>query len=267
MPENNQYNNNSKKSTNTRGYTTSNGRAGIPSALEVSYWDDMLRLAFTPELPENQKTETRRYDYNNSWITCISRDKANLLANAYEETIKDAIKNNVQKSVSIPVAGVNQLVLDTNVVDGVSHPLLKLVKDINPDTLKSDRVISYEFNTNELIVDYNEKEGKFGKRLLLNNELDVFIHDLSSFREASGKAYVHAYRTVERTYKDMVLDNTRKIGEKVGAEISYNSNYRRDGMGYGSIFDKNNNNSEKAPTSSVGSMEELDMALEELPFD
>lgn len=255
-------------SVTTRSSSSANGNAKIPSALKVSFWDDMVKLEFCPELPESQKTETRRYDYDNTWITCITRVKCNELFEAYENVIVPAIKENRQDDVSIPIAGVNLLSINTGVDlynDGEAHPYIELIKNVDPQTLKSSSSIMYEFVRGEYIHGYNKDTGTFGQRVLTNNELKVFMKDLNTFREASTKSYVHAARCVDKSYKDMISNSLKQIGSQVGADLSMNNTYNREGMGYGSIFDnKGGNNSMPAPQQQYGALDDLDALGDEL---
>ena len=259
--------NNNKVNITTRNMSFTNGFSKIPSALEVTYWNDMVKLAFSPELPETKRTETRRYDYDNQWITCISRAKCNELYRLYEEIIKPAMNSKEQKRVSVPIAGVNLLSIDTGVElynDGVVHPYIELTKNIDPETLKSDTSIMYEFAHGEYILDHNPKSGEFSERIVTENECDLFMKDLISFREASSKTFVHAARCVDRSYKDSISNSLKKIGEKVGADLSFMNTYSRNGMGHGSIFDKaNGSNGSAAPRQNYSSIDDLD----ELSFD
>lgn len=253
---------NNKPNINTRNMVMTNGFARIPSALEVSYWNDGVRLAFSPELPESRRTETRRYDYDNQTITVITRQKCNELAEQYEEILKPAIKRKEQKRISIPIADVNLLSIDTGVTlyqDGNVHPFLELTKNINPETLIGSTSIMYEFNSGEYIIDHDPKTGNFAERIVTENELDLFMKDLSSFREASSKTYIHAARCVDNAFKNSITSSLKKIGERVGADMSFMGSYSRDGMGHGSIFDKSNGGTgDPAPKQQYGALEDLD---------
>ena len=261
--------NNEQANVNTRNMSVTNGSAKIPSALDVTYWNDSVKLKFNPELPESKRTETRRYDYDNGWITCISRTKCNELAKQYEEIIIPSLKNNEQKSVSIPIAGVNLLSINTGVDlygDGKAHPYLELVKNVDPQTLKSDTSIMYEFNYGEYIVDYDKTTGNFAERVLTMNELDTFMKDLVSFREASSKSYVHAARCVDRAYKDSITNSLKKIGEKVGADLSFTSSYHKSLLSKLDQNDKNNGGKgNDAPKQQYDNLEDLGDI--ELPFE
>lgn len=255
-------NNDNTANTNTRSISVTNGFAKIPSALKVTFWNDSVKLEFSPELPESKKTETRRYDYDNSWITCITRLKCNELFCQYEEFIKPALKKKEQKSVSIPISGVNLLSIDTGVDlynDGEVHPYIELIKNVDPETLKASSSIMYEFNHGEVIEDYDKDSGSFSKRTITTNEFDTFMRDLNGFREASSKSYVHAARCVDRAYKDSISNGLKKIGERVGADLSFGNSYSRDGMGHGSIFDRNHGGTgNDAPKQQYSTLDDLD---------
>ena len=60
MSEFNTTNNDNQKHVQTRVTNYTNGKASVPSALSVAYYDDGVRLVFAPELPKNEQTERRR---------------------------------------------------------------------------------------------------------------------------------------------------------------------------------------------------------------
>lgn len=257
-------NNDQKKSTNTRSATLVNTKSIIkPVLLVTSFWDDMLKLVFCPELPENQRTETKRFDRENGIITCISREKCNELANLYENEIKPKLEDTTSPkedfSVSVTIADVNQLAIGIRVgEDGEYHSVISLIKGIDPATLVCNNVIEFEFPKGEYIVNYKPQDGTFGERKVTHNGIDVFCKDLGDFRAASSKAYIHAARCVDRTYKDMIHDGIVAIGEKVGANMNTggtgNSRYGRTS---GSIFDKNGSDAPmNVPTMSLDELEE-----------
>ena len=264
----NQQNNN-QKSTNTRSATMVNKKTKLePILLITSFWDDMMKIQFCPQLPEGQRTENKQFDRENAILTCVSRDKCNELVRLYEEQIlpklKDEAAEKLPFSVSIPIADVNQLALGISVDEnGEYQTYLELIKNIDPETLKSNNVVRFEFPKGEYIVNYDPAEGTFKDRILTHNGIDVFVKDMGDFRSASSKAYVHAARCVDRTYKDMVYGGIVAIGEKVGANIQTNgtgnSHYGR--TGGQNPFDRAGNN---APLNipSMG-LDDLEAALAE----
>lgn len=281
MAYNNQ-NNGERKSTNTRSATLVNTKTIMtPVLLETSFWDDMMKLVFYPEFPESQRTENRRYDRDHGTITCISRDKCNELANIYEEELKPKLKNKTEAKedvfYSVTVADVNQIGIGLKVgEDGEYHGYISLIKGINPETLICNNITEFEFPRGEYIVNYNPKDGSFGARVITNNGLDVFCHDLEDFRKASGKAYIHAARCVDRKYKDMIAEGLAALEEKIlGKALSSsgtgNSRYGKPSQG--SLFDRDGGAS--APMNAPMSLDELEQSLtnaegsttEELPFD
>lgn len=265
MAYNNQ-NNDDRKSVNTRSASLTNKKTTMtPILLLTSFWDDMLKLTFCPELPESQRTENRRFDRDHGTITCISRDKCNELYNIYKEQIEPVLKDEAaeKKNVfySVTVADVNQVGIGLRIgEDGEYHSYISLIKDINPETLICNNITEFEFPKGEYVENYNPKDGSFGERKFTHNGLDVFCKDLNEFRRASGKAYVHAARCVDRSYKDMVYDGIVAIGEKVGASIqtSGNGNSRYGRTGQGSLFDRDGGASSpmNVPTITLDELEQ-----------
>lgn len=262
--ENNQNNNaNERKHVSTTNTVYKNATAGVPSAMEVVYYDDTVKLAFTPVLPENQRAEKRLFDYDHQVVTMVRRNKANELYNAYIEKIVPALKEGRSEQVSVPIAEVNQLMIDTNVgEDGIPRPILKFIKNINPTTriAADENVIFYEFNRGEYILGYNEKTGDFTQLVITYNELKLFMEDLHSMVSATSNAYCHTDRVINRHWKETLDDKLIKIGSANGIDLSYKANSQR--ASQGSIFDTKPTNK---PVSSV--ITSLDQIEEELPFN
>lgn len=254
-------NSNEQRDVQTRGYRTFNSTQAKPTAFEWDYQGDMLKLLITPELPEKEQTERRRYDYQHSWITCISRTKCVDLWNAIKEKVVPALKEGKDKFVSVPVAEVNQFGVGARVVNGEVEGYVKLIKNISASDLTSKESIQYTFRKGELIEDYDCDTGKFGGRVITDSEFLLFMEDLKSFIEGSSKAFNHANRVVDKTYKDMISSDIRSIGNKVGAEMSTPYAAQKGGARYGqqSLFDTNAMN---APADQISSLDDLDIAFE-----
>ena len=268
--DSNNSNSNEKTNVNTRGASFKNSTSEKPCALLVTYWNDMVRLEFAPELPENEQTENRKYDYKHTVSTCLTRAKCNELVNGYKNIIVPAIKVCEDKKISVPIAQVNQLQLDINIKDGEPHPVIKLIQNINADNLHAaqDNIIYYEFNRGEFILNYDPEKGTFSERVVTYNELDLFMSDLENAKNAGSNAYIHTDRCVNKYWKDNIDTKLNRIGEANGLSLSFKPQYGNNGKGgNGSIFDNKTGNAD-ASTQSIESMEELDKALgEELPFN
>ena len=86
-------NNNQKQSVNTRSSSSANKKTKLePILLISSFWDDMMKIQFCPQLPESQRTENKQFDRENATTTCISREKCNELATLYENIILPKLK-------------------------------------------------------------------------------------------------------------------------------------------------------------------------------
>ena len=262
MANQNNNNNSQVAQVTTRGYHTSNSDAVKATAFEWSYQGEMLRLITSEELPENEQTEKRRYDYDHSWITCLTRLKCLDLAEQIKKLVIPAIKEKVDKFVSVTVGTVNQFGLGVKFDEnGKMTCYTKLIRNINPENLTSADEIVYEFRKGEVIVDYDNGTGKFGNRIQDEAEMYLFLKDLDNFVNASSKAYNHANRLVDKTYKDMIIADIRAIGAKVGAEVSTPYAAQRAGAKYGqtSLFD---NNAMNAPSETITSLADLDIPME-----
>ena len=259
-----QQSNNQERSNNvnTRGYQTFNSNAKVPTAFEWSFSNEMLRLVFSPELPESAQTERRRYDYDHSWITCLTRLKAMDLSSKFNEIVIPAIKEKKDKFISVPIAEVNQFGIGVKFDEkGVMSSYVKLIRNINPDSLVSSDEIVYEFRKGEVIEDYDNSTGKFAEQKISDIELYLFLKDIDSFVMASSKAFNHANRVVDKSYKDLVLSGVRAVADKVGASLPSYGSASRSGAKYGSasLFD---NNAQSASTNTIRSLDDL-----ELPMD
>ena len=83
----------------------------------------------------------------------------------------------------------------------------------------------------------------------------------SNFVAGSSKAWNHANRVVDKTFKDMIVNDIRSIGNKVGAEISTGYASQRGGARYGqqSLFDTSSMN---APVEQISSLDDLNVEFE-----
>ncbi len=255
-------NNSEQKDVRTRGYQTFNSTQKKPTALEWDYQGDMLKIVITPELPENERTEKRRYDYAHSWITCISRVKCVDLFKGIENELIPALKEKVDKFISVPVAEINQFGVGVRTGEkGVMVAYVRLIKNIDTSNLTSKEVIEYEFRNGEVIKDYDPETGKFGGRDITDNEFLLFYEDTKNFVAGSSKAWNHANRVVDKSFKDMIATDIRSIGNKVGAEMSSAYSSQRGGARYGqpSLFDTNAMN---APVDQITNLDDLNIPFE-----
>lgn len=258
-------NNSEKKDTNTRSQTYRNSKAACGwdnSAIVVSYWEDMVKIAFTAELPQQLQTESRRWDYDSQVVTCIPREKCNELYNAYNKFILPAINATRNMTIGIIVGGVNMIVVGTGVTekDGTTecYPYIALHKNISPQTKLAENTVYYQFNKGEIITGYNAETGEADSYISTNNEIDVFMKDLNDFRSASSKAYIHSARCVDRTYKDIITNDLIAIGKKVGVDLSFtgNSNGNRGSSFSGSMFAKSNRPTEIS-SETISSIDDI----------
>lgn len=251
-----------KRDTNTRSHTYRNSKSTIceNSAIVVSYWEDMVKIAFTAELPSQLQTDSRRWDYDSQVVTCIPREKCNDIYNGYISIIKPAIDAKKNSSIGIIVGGSNMIVVGTGVdkANGEVAPYIALHKNINPNTRLAESTYMYQFNKGEIITGYNSETGEAESSIDTNNELDVFMKDLDSFRSASSKAFVHSARCVDKTFKDILLNDLIAIGKKTGVDLSFtgNTNNNRGASFSGAMF-TNKPASSDLPSETITELDDL----------
>lgn len=282
MADANQSNNYERRQVQTKGPIYRNVEAMIPCAMRVAFFDDMMKISFIPPLPEDQRGEKKLFDYNNEVITCISRKNCNLLYNEYQKVIVPAIEKKENKCVTVEVGdSKNHLGISTGTnlgTDGECHPALILIRNIDKGTNRSDDIILYEFQKATVYTDYNPITGENGSVDQVDNEFDMFIKDLDTFRAASSKASVHSARVVDDTYKSLISGMLRDVGAKLGIDMSKytygnrNQSKSASSYGYGAAFANYGHTDGGAPTRQVNSMDDLERFMnppdeEELPFN
>lgn len=243
-----------KPKVNTRGYQTFNSDPVNATTFAWDFQGDMLKLVFTPELAKSEQTERRRYDYDHSWITCLGRSKCNDL---YTDYINNWKFSETSWSVSVSVAKVNQFGFGMRKFDNDEKQFFAfLVRGIDPETLTSELYIEHVFVKGEIIRNYDYQKGTFDRELLPESEFLLFMNDLECFIKGTSKAWNHANRVVDKTYKDMISGDIRAIGKKVGAELTSWDSAERNGVSYGqpSLFD---NNASAAKTETITNLDEL----------
>lgn len=248
---------NQKPQVQTRCYQGYNTAVTKNTTAEWSFQGDMLKLAFSEELPESEQTERRRYDYEHSWITCIARAKCNDLIRACNSRLK---ADEPVWFESVPVANVNQFGIGRDTNDAGGHRYyIRLIRNIDPETLKSDLVVEYTFGTGEIISGYDHTTGQFKERRTPeDSEFSLFMSDMNCFIQALSKAYNHADRVVDKAYKDMIAGDIRAIGKKVGAELVSKDAAERNGVRYGqpSLFD---GAAKPAETETIQSLDDISL--------
>lgn len=251
----------------TSGYEFRNYNGTLQaSGLDQKYLNDTMSIHFIPELPENLRTEKKRFDYTNTISTLLVPEKALALYIAYKQKFVPALEAGEEFSTSVIIADVNALRISTGVKDtGKVTPYVQLIKGINPDTLTSEIEIKYEFKSTTLIENYDPNEGSFSGKTSSFIELELFMENMKEFALAAGNAGVHASRVVNRYANDRLNANVEKIGEKVGAEIQQRSTYNNGAANYRNnspLFETKNQQTQveyNNPEETYSSLNDLDI--------
>ena len=94
---NNNSKNNSLENTNTRGISFFNSKAEFKSALVLGFWNEMVSFRWHPPLPEEQRTEKKIFNYEESVSTCLGYTKLAALIKGIKEKIIPALNSGVKR--------------------------------------------------------------------------------------------------------------------------------------------------------------------------
>ena len=254
--------NNSKEekiSINTRGLAFYNKDGFDPSTLGLGFWNDnFITIKINPTLPKDKQTPTRIYDYEKTVQTALTVPAARLFSECIKTKIIPAIAKGEEHSVSIQVGGDSLVSVGTGKrITGDVRPYLAIHKGLNPSTRKAEMSIFYEFNTSNMIENYNETNGEYKLSSNYNTELQLFIDFLDAGVKALTKADVHAMRVVMRAFNDKLMNNVVASAEKLGVATSksYGSSNRID---FSQSPSSDEENEFTAMSSMIGSLADLD---------
>lgn len=213
---NNQNNNNDRNdSVNTTGITFKNSKGFDPSAMALNFWNGNISLKMHPALPENQRTETKVFDYETSFSTALTPEKALFLATKIENEIYPALESRTKKSVGINVGGNGLIVVSTGLTNE-PKPFIAIMKGLDENTKKPESSIHYEFNNTFSIDDYDEETGSYTINEGNFTELRMFTNILKDCASALSGLFAHSMRYYDRYARDAQKNILYKIAEKNG---------------------------------------------------
>lgn len=206
--ENYSQNNSNEISVSTKGTTFygDTDKMKTPCCLEIGWWNNMISVIFTPTL--SNPTENKKYDYEKSVLTSLPNDKVFTLYNALvklEESGKDG-------NVGVQVGADGLLVVSINGNDRT----ISLYKGIDNNTKKPKNEITFEFTSNNAIVDYDKEDGSYNTLSVSAFELFKVVLKNSIVYLLNGTA--HNIRQVEKYANRRLMATINNIAEKTGAE-------------------------------------------------
>lgn len=240
MQFNNDNSNNNKserKNINTNGTQFMNSSGTLAqSTLVTKYWNSMVSLRIHPMLPADKQTEYKKFNYEESFTTSLTIEKAQ----TFIDIIEEALTTEKEKFFKGVPVGADSLIGLGSVANGEERMFfLGIYKSLDPDTGIPKEKMLYEFTTMRIIEDYNDETGAFTSNETKQSQLKVFKAMLKSAVEHLTNAHVHAEQ-VENDYQNKRQSATLNgIANKLGVETAYGNGGRRynnNGGGY------NNNN-------------------------
>lgn len=270
MPFPNQNNQQRDTHVNTRGLQMFNLNGFDPSTMIVSMWNQLVSIRIHPAKEKSQQTKTSVYDYDKSVNIVLDTKTANILGDIILDEMIPALKENSEFTKGIPVGSNSAIILSTGVrrSGGRPIPYIAIARNIKPGSLLPDDMLSYTFNTTNILNKYDGTPG--------NNEFDiktctVQIHselrlfgDLMKYMAVAliGAEY-HAGRNINKRYDDNVFQLYKGIAAKYGLDFYSGSGRAEYASRSGSVFNTSSNNDFKSTMDTkpemVDTIEELDL--------
>ncbi|MDD3172151.1 MAG: hypothetical protein PHF63_00530 [Herbinix sp.] len=225
MAYNNQNNNNNneernEKSVNTTSFQLYNANSFDPSTVVFGLWNGNVSIRFHPALEANKRTEVNVFNYEQSYSTAISLDKACILFKGLKEVIFPALEKEEIASIGVPVGADNLFVIGTGFKDSKGFkPYIALFKNVDTNTLKPGFSIYFEFNIRGSINNYDPTSGAFEEKNNYN-EIYTFALFLETAIKGLFHSYTHSQRYVKFGYDNMIADNIKRMAESMGLSAS-----------------------------------------------
>lgn len=206
---------------NTRGPQFMNREGFVPSTLIVGFWNEMVSLKIHPALPKEKQTDNKVFDYEQVIMTSITLEKISVLIDRIEKDIVPHLEN-PSKSIfrGVPIGGDSLIGVGVRVEEGdtntVAKAYLAIFKNLDPSTKKPESGIFYEFKRSYTVDDYDPKTGEFSTTHDIQGELLTFLEILKAARTAMSNATSHSMRTVDKYYKDRILNTLNEVASKLG---------------------------------------------------
>lgn len=238
MNFNKNANNNSRDAVNvnTRGMQFMNSEGFSPSTLLFGYWNEMISLKIHPALEKSQQTESKRFNYEEVTSTAITLEKAATLLSKIESDILP-VYGSENRFRGIPVGGDSLVGVGIRQDGDNTISYLGIYKGLDENTRKPQSAIWYEFKAGYTVDDYDHETGQFNVTQNVPGELMLFTAALRSAIDGLTHAKAHSARTVDKFFRDRLVNKLDEIGAKLGVETASkqswgnNNGYNRSNRG------------------------------------
>lgn len=234
----NRGNNKYQVNVNTRGIQLMNKEGFDPSTVILGFWNEMVSIKMHPALEPSKQTSSSVYDYETTFSTVLTVEKAQLLYSKMNELIYPAIKEGRDESIGVQIGDDALVIVSTGVKQfGEVKPFLGIFKGLD-ERKKAETMICFEFKQSEdLIRDYDPSTGEHEKVKGCYPHLDLFNRFLNVAINAMMHAEAHSVRFVDKFFRDKLLE---AAGASTGTISSYGG-----GSSTRNVFeDKTSNNYE-----------------------
>lgn len=235
MKFNNNSNNNARDAVNvnTRGIQLSNSEGFMPSTMVFGFWNSMISIKIHPALEKSQQSDSRRFNYDEVVATTLTLEKTAILLNKIETEILPVYgTQSVFKGVSVGGDSLAGVGLRMNADGTSSTAYFGIFKSLDENTKKPETVMYYEFKSAYTIDDYDPETGDFKMTQNVPGELLLFTSALRAAVSALTNANAHATRTVDKWFRDRLMNTMEEIGSKVGVAPKSKGNWGNNGGGF-----------------------------------
>lgn len=232
---NNFGNNNTKngflENTNSRGITFLNTKADIKSALAIAFWNEMVSFRWHPPLPEEQRTEKKFFNYDESISTSLSYPKLMTLLNAIKTKVIPAINDGVKKSVGVPISE-NTAAMVVSSGENGRNPYIAIYKDLSPERIPTTQMV-YFFDTAIVINEYDPRTGNCEVVTDELAEFNTFVQYIEACLVGMCSATYHNIKHNDRYFRNKLVggDSTTGYTKKTNVWGNNNASSNNNNMG------------------------------------
>lgn len=242
----NNQNDDSKKAqtTNTKGIQMYNLESFDPSTLLLDFWDRYHSVKIHPALPEKDRTEKDKYNYDQMLGIVFLPEHAKALYRKALKKVLPALEAESQDDASVGITVKNNLI---EIGNGIKHtgkitPYVAIYKDIDPSTGIANQAIAFQFPEVDVVSNYNAKKGTFDSSKDSGvGAFEVFLEFLNEGVKGQTRAVAHGNRDNLKFVIKRVIEDTIEIKEKLGIQGKSGNSYKNYDNSGGSFASRRNN--------------------------
>lgn len=234
---NQQSNNRTEISKNTRSIQFYNSDKTIGSALVTGFWNNFVTLKICPLLPEKDRTQTRMFNYETFINTALTAEKALTLFNALKLNILKLVEEGSYdfNSIGVPVgSGFVEVSNGEKINIDKNNIVITIYSNVDGDG-KTEEFLHYVFKKVPYYINYDSGSGSIDSA---KSEIEflLFMNILKEHIAAATNAIAHSIRNLSKYEDKRHNTNMEAIMTKLGIQQQKSSGYGNNGGGNSSGF-------------------------------